>query len=128
MSEFSNIRVLIQDRLDGTGIDCGPAKPDGMVEEGQTYFGYELSENNIQIDFDRNQSMEIVLTGRLVRKNDPTEDTLQIIDDCMEELKAAFKDLNLRYSYRDVSDFQDGFKKIAVTGTARYNELNKGII
>lgn len=126
---MNDIRVLFQSHLSQIAdIDCGPAKPDGLVELGKTYFGYELAENYRGSDFDKNYSMEISLSGRLVRKIDPTENSLQIIDEALEELKEKLKDLNVKYSYRDVSDYQDGFKKIVVTGTVKYNELNNKLI
>ncbi len=126
---MNDIRVLFQSHFNTIAdVDCGPAKPDGMVEQGKTYLGYELAENFLRSDFDKNYSMEIAFSGRLVRKIDPTENTLQIIDEALEELKEKLKDLNVKYSYRDVSDYQDGFKKIVVTGTVKYNELNNKLI
>lgn len=126
---MNDIRTLVQSKLDLIiGLDSGPAMPDGLVEKGKTYFGYELSENYRGSDFNKNYSMEITLTGRLVRKIDPVENTVQIVDSMLEDIKAVLKQINFKYSYRDVSEFQDGFRKIAVTATAAYSEINNAII
>ena len=125
---MDEIRKLIQGKLNElTSIDCGVPIPDGMVEGGKTYFGYEMAENYRNSDFNNQYVMEIALTGRLVRKEDPSENTLSIMDSALEDLKTKLKDLNLKYSYNDVS-FQDGIRKIFVKATGRYYEKNKEFI
>lgn len=126
---MDEIRTLIQTRLNSiSSVNSGVPIPDGLVEEGTTYFGYELQENFISNDFDNNYFMEVALTGRLVRKNDPTENTLQIMDIALESIKEALKGLNFKYSYRDVSEYQDGYKKGIVTARMRYLDNNKMIL
>ena len=125
---MDEIRKLIQTKLGSlTSVDCGIPIPDGMVESGKTYFGYELAENYRNSDLRNSYVMEISLTGRLVRKEDPTENTLSVMDSALEDIKAKLKELNMKYSYNDVS-FQDGIRKIYVKANVRYYEANKELI
>ena len=125
---MDEIRVLIQSKLNEIAdVDSGVPIPDGMVEDGQTYFGYEITENYRGSDFDKNYTLEVSVTGRLVRKDDPRENTLQVLDNALEEIKSKLKELNMKYSYNDVS-MQDGIRKIFVKAFVRYNEMNKELI
>ncbi len=125
---MDEIRKLIQEKLNAiTDVDCGVPIPDGMVENGQTYFGYELMETYRGSDLNKNYTMQIDITGRLVRKENASENTLEIIDTALEAIKTALKELNFKYSYNDIS-FQDGIRKMLIKGNARYNELNNEII
>ena len=125
---MNDIRELIQSRLNAiTGLDAGVPIPDDMVEDGKTYFGYTLSEDYIDADFDRNYSMQISIVGHLVRKNNSSENTLSIMDEMLGRLKTALKGLNFTYSYDDVT-FSDNVRKIQLSGTVRYNEINNWLI
>ena len=125
---MDEIRTLIQSKLSElTDIDCGVPIPDGMVEIGKTYFGYELQENYSGGDLNKNYTMEIVLTGRLVRQVDMLENTLEIMDLQLEKLKNKLKELNLKYSYNDIS-FDDNIRKYYVRASGRYNEINKELV
>lgn len=122
------IRKIIQSKLNEIpDVSCGAPIPDGMIEEGTTYFGYELEEVHQGGDLDANYTMEIHLTGRLVRQENKEVNTLEIMDNALEEIKAKLKSLNFKYSYRDVS-FQDGIRKYQVNANVRYNQLNKYFI
>lgn len=98
-----------------------------MIEDGQTYFGYTLSQDYIDGDFDKHYSMQVTLSGHLVRKNNNIENTLNILDTALEQLLAALKSLNFKYNYEDVS-LNDNVRKIHVTGIVRYNEINNWLI
>ena len=125
---MDGIRTLIQSSLSSlTSVTCGVPIPDGMVEDGQTYFGYELQETYRGSDLNKRYLMQIDLTGRLVRKENPVENTLQIMDSALEDIKTALKGLNFKYSYNDVS-FQDGIRKILVKANVRYYEENNDFI
>ena len=125
---MDEIRRLLQIALQGMeGLNVGVTVPDDVVEDGKTYFGYTLSEDYIDSDFDRNYSMQISLIGFLVRKNNSEEDTLQIMDNALDYIKYALKSLNFTYGYEDVT-IDDNVRKIRVTGTVRYNEINKWLI
>lgn len=125
---MDEIRRLLQIALQGMeGLDVGVTVPDDVVEDGKTYFGYTLSEDYIDSDFDRNYSMQISLIGFLVRKNNSEEDTLQTMDNALDYIKYALKSLNFTYNYEDVT-IDNNVRKIRVTGTVRYNEINKWLI
>ncbi len=126
---MNDLRIQIQTALSSiTGITCGIAKPDGMVVEGETYLGYDLQESYMGEDYNKNYTMEVNFTGRLVRKIIPTENTLAIVDSALESIKNTLKSLNFKYTYNDISDYTDGFIKILIRGECRYNELNKTLI
>lgn len=121
---MNSIRVLVQSKFDEIeDLDCGVPVPDSIVENGKTYFGYELQENYVSGDCDSNYVMRIHLTGRLVRKDNVEENTLFIIDEALSKLKEKLKELNFNYSYRDIS-LDNGIRKMEVSGEALYNELN----
>ena len=125
---MDDIRRLLQIALQGMeGLDVGVTVPDDVVEDGKTYFGYALSEDYIDSDFDRNYSMQISLIGFLVRKNNSEEDTLQAMDNALDYIKYALKSLNFTYNYEDVT-IDNNVRKIRVTGTVRYNEINNWLI
>ena len=125
---MDEIRQLIQKELNQIAdIDSGVPIPDGMVENGKTYFGYELQENYRGSDLDSRYTMQVDLTGRLVRKENPEENTLEVLDSALEELKDALKSMNFKYSYNDIS-FQDGIRKILVKANVRYNEANNTFV
>ena len=124
---MNDIRTYIQSKFDEiNGVDCGVPIPDLVVEDGKTYFGYELQEDFINSDCDSNYTMQISIIGRIVRKEDATENTLQIVDEALEKIKEKLKEMNFKYSYKDIT--LDEFRKIQVTGNVFYNELNKKLI
>ena len=121
-------RVTVQSALASlTSVTCGVPIPDDMVQEGKTYFGYEMQEVYQSKDFDNNYVMEIVLMGKLVRLADPTENTISIMDTALEDIKAKLKSLNFSYSYRDIT-LDAGLRRIQVTASALYYEKNNELI
>lgn len=122
------IRTLIQTRLSQiTSIKCGVPIPDGMVEDGVTYFGYEIQENYLASDYNKNYDMEVSLTGRLVRRVNPTEGSLAVLESALEDLKTALKDINFKYSYNDVTT-DPNIRKMYVSAVCRYSEINNNIV
>jgi hypothetical protein len=125
---MKELRELIQSQLNGiSNVDSGVPIPDDIVEIGKTYFGYELQEDNIGSDMENNYTMQVNITGRIVRKDNPNENTLEIIDNALAEIKKKLKGLNFKYSYKDIT-LDNGIRKILVTGNAKYNEINKKLI
>lgn len=121
---MEELRELIQsefNKLDD--VDCGVAIPDGVVESGVNYFGYELQETYISGDLNGSYLMEVSLTGRLVRRNNTEEDSLKEVYKALESLKGALKNLNFKYSYNDIN-LDDNFKKVLVKANTRYYETN----
>lgn len=124
---MEDLRELIQTTLTIEGLETSVLIPDDMIEDGKTYFEYSLSESYIDGDFDRNYSMQVNLIGYLVRKNNSYEDTLSIMDNMLEEVKTALKSLNFTYRYNDVS-IDNNIRKIQLTATVRYNEINYWLV
>lgn len=125
---MEQIRTLIQSKLlEIPDLACGESIPDGMVEDGETYFGYELQEIHMGGDLNKNYTMEISLTGRLVRRKTLTENTTSIVDTALENIKIKLKELNFKYNYNDINT-DDNFKKILVKANVRYNEINNEFI
>lgn len=125
---MKEIRELIQSKLEEiNNLESGVPIPDDIVEDGKTYFGYELQEDNVGSDLENNYTMQVSIIGRIVRKNDVTENTLEIIDEALKEIKKKLKELNFKYSYKDIT-LDNGIRKIQVSGSAKYNEINKKFI
>lgn len=127
---MEEIRNKIQAKLNEIpNLICGEAIPDGMVENGTTYFGYELMLNYVPqySDLDKNYTMEINLTGRIVRRKTSNENTLSIVDTALSNIKEKLKELNFKYSYSDINT-DNNFKKILVKAYVRYNEINNELI
>lgn len=125
---MKEIRELIQKKLSEIkNLDSGPAVPDDVIEKGKNYFGYEIYKDFIESDFDKNYTFRLSIIGRLVRKESSEENTLEIIDDCTEQLEQKLKELNIKYSIRDVS-LDNGIRKKQVTGETKFNDLNKKFI
>lgn len=125
---MDTIRKEIQTALANiTGLESGVPLPDDMIEYGVTYFGYTLSENFIDSDFDRHYGMQIAINGHVVRRNNNAENTLSILDSALDQIKTALKSLNFTYSYDDVT-IDDNIRKIHLTGDVRYNEINNWLI
>lgn len=121
-------RVTVQERLSQlTSVVCGVPVPDGMIEAGQTYFGYNIQEVYQGKDFDNNYIMEINVFGKLVRLDNPTENTLEILDSALEDIKEQLKSLNFTYDYRDIT-IDEGIRRIQVTASAKYYEKNNELI
>lgn len=125
---MKEIRELIQSKLDEIdNLESGVPIPDDIVEDGKTYFGYELQEDNAGSDLENNYTMQVSIIGRIVRKNNVTENTLEIIDETLKEIKKKLKELNFKYSYKDIT-LDNGIRKIQVSGSTKYNEINRKFI
>lgn len=122
------MREFIQSKFNEIeSLESGSPIPDDIVEIGKTYFGYELQETYISSDMDKNYTMQINISGRLVRKEVASENTLRIIDEELSKIKSKLKELNFKYSWQDIT-IDNGIRKIFITGNAKYNEKNKKFI
>ena len=109
------MREVIQNLLISTNIDCGNFRPDEMLEKGSTYFGYQLTNNYIDSDLDSTYEMRPTINGYISRREDATENTLQIVDTATREIVDKLKLLGFRTTYEDVS-IDNGVRKIHITG------------
>lgn len=125
---MEDVRKIIQAKLNEIeDVRCGIPIPDGLVAKGQTYFGYELQEIYHSSDFNKNYTMEISLTGRIVRRNLKEENTPSIVDHALDEIKEKLKELNFKYSYNDIN-LDDSFRKILFKANVKYNEINNEFV
>ena len=80
------MREVIQAKLDETSIECGNLKSDDILEKGQTYFGYQLTNNYRNSDMENTYEMAANINGYLSRLEDSTENTLEIVDNAVQEI------------------------------------------
>ncbi len=122
------MREFIQSKLmEIDFIESGPFIPDDMIELEITYFGYQLQDDFMNSDHSKNFISKISLIGYVTRKETTDENTLQIIDNAVKEIRKKLKDINMRTSYNDVS-IENGIRKIRITGSFIYNEINNQIV
>ncbi len=122
------MREFIQSKLmEIDSVESGPFIPDDMIELGITYFGYQLQDDFMSSDHSKNFISKVSLIGYVTRKETTDENTLQIIDNAVKEIRKKLKDINMRTSYNDVS-IENGIRKIRITGSFIYNEINNQIV
>ena len=122
------MREFIQSKLDEiSNIESGGFIPDGLVEIGTTYFGYQLQDDYQSSDNDKNDVRRVSIIGFIVRKNKPTENTLEIIDNAKIQIQNKLKELNFRVSSQDIT-LSDDIRKIKITGNVIFNEINNELI
>lgn len=122
------MREFIQNKLEElTDIECGAIIPDDVVVENTTYFGYELSRNYTNTDLDKNYTYRQNITGYVVRLLDTTENTQEIVDNAVEQIKDKLKEINFKCNSRDIN-LSDNLIKAQITGYADYNEINNKFI
>ena len=122
------MREFIQNQLDRVAsIESGPFISESVLEEGTTYFGYQLQEDCISSDFDNNYNLKVNIIGFVMRKENTSDNTLKIIDEAKDEIIKILKKSNFKTSYKDVS-LENGIRKIQITANAKYNDKLKKII
>ena len=122
------MRETIQSKLEEiTDIECGGIVTDDIIVKNITYFGYELSKTYIGSDLEKNYTYRQNLTGYVVRLLDTTENTQEIVDDAVEEIKDKLKELNFKCNSRDIN-LTDNIIKVQITAYADYNEINNKFI
>ena len=122
------MRRFIQSKLEElTNIQSGGIIPDDIVVENTTYFGYELSKNYINTDLNKNYTYRQNITGYVVRLLDMTENTQQIVDEAVENIKDKLKEINFKCNSRDIS-LSNNLVKVQITGYVDYNEINNEFI
>ena len=122
---MNDLREYIQTNLSITQIPCGEPISDAMVTD--KYFGYDLQQSFVDSTFDKNYTMKITLTGRLVLRNNRATNSLKAIDTELDKILTALKGMNFKYSYQDIT-MEDEIRKILITANAIYNDKNNKII
>lgn len=122
------MRETIQSKLNElTNIEIGAEIPDEMLEKDKTYFSFTFSENFTDSDFDNNYTNRVNIIGYVKRLVKSTENTLLKVDKASDDIISKLKELNIRCSSDDVSAL-DNVKKIRITGTGLYNEINNKLV
>lgn len=122
------MRTLIQSKLNEiVDIDSGEMISDDIIEDGVTYFGYQVNKNFMNSDFERNYTYRVSLTGYVTRRIKATENTTKIVDDSSDEIINKLKELNFKCSSEDVS-IDNNIKKMKISGYVTYNEINNKLI
>ena len=122
------MRTDIQSLLDELeNIETGPEVADDVIEGYTTYFSFELNNQMLNSDTDNNFTYRVNLTGYVKRIVKTDENTLQIVDDAVEDIISKLKEFNIRCSYNDVTAL-DSIIKVRITGVGIYNEINNNLI
>ena len=128
MGKINDLRIKIQTALNTIqNVDSGVPIPDNVVEDGTTYFGYEIQTSSTFETYDKDRLVQIVLTGRVVRVDNPTENTLAIVDDAVDDIVSALMSLNFYCDTQDIT-IEQNIRKVQVSGTAIYDTLNDTIV
>ena len=122
------MRTLIQSKLQEIEtIDSGEMISDDIVEDGVTYFGYQINKNFRDSDFERNHTYRVSITGYVIRRIKDTENTTQIVDDASDGVINKLKELNFKCNSEDVS-IDNNIKKMKISGYTMYNEINNKLL
>lgn len=122
------MRQLIQSKLEELeDVESGEIITDDALEDGITYFGYQVSKNFINSDFEQNYTYKVSITGYVIRKIKTTEKTTQIIDEISKQIINKLKELNFKCNLEDIS-IENNIKKIKINGYTTYNEINNKLI
>lgn len=122
------MRTLIQDKLQEIDtIDSGEMVSDDIVEDGITYFGYQINKTFLNGDYERNYTYRVSITGYVTRRIKATENTTQKVDEASEKIIKKLKELNFKCNLEDVS-IDNNIKKMKISGYTMYNEINNKLI
>lgn len=122
------MRTTIQTTLNELeNIECGEMIADDIIEDNVTYFGYQLTRNYINNDFDKNYTYRVNITGFVTRRIQADENTTEIVDNATEEIIDKLKELNFKCNSEDVS-IENNIRKSRITGHVDYNEINNKLV
>lgn len=122
------MRILIQGKLNEIKtIDCGEIISDNIIEDNVTYFGYQVNKNFINSDYDHNYTYKVSIIGYITRRVQSNENTTQIVDNASNIIINKLKELNFKCDSEDIS-IENNIKKIKITGSTIYNEINNKLL
>ena len=118
---IDQLKVLLQKELtEIEGLGSGVSKLDDVIENGEIYYGYEItyqmSSSTVDYSF---SEFDISITGRLVGRNV----NLSTMDEYSEKIAKVLKDFRFRYTIQDVIKEGEISKKI-INGHSYMNESN----
>lgn len=122
------MRTLIQGKLNEiSDVDSGEIISDDIVENNTTYFGYQIQKNYVDSDMSRNDTYKVTITGYVIRRIKPNENTTEIVDEATDEVINKLKELNFKCNSQDVS-ISNNIRKTRIDGYTQYNEINNKLI
>lgn len=122
------MRETIQEKLNEIeDIESGEPITDDIIEDGKTYFGYQISKTYLNSDMSKNYSYRVSLTGHISRRILVQDNTTEIVDDAVEKIINKLKELNFKCNSEDVS-ISNNIKKSKISGYAEYSEINNKLI
>lgn len=122
------MRTLVQGKLNEIKtIDCGEIISDNIIEDNVTYFGYQVNKNFINSDYDHNYTYKVSIIGYITRRVQSNENTTQIVDNALNIIINKLKELNFKCDSEDIS-IENNIKKIKITGSTMYNEINNKLL
>ena len=122
------MREFIQSKLEEINyLEVTPENSDDILEEGKTYFSFTLYKNYQDSDLNKNYTYNQNLIGFIKRLDNPTENTLSIIDNMQNQIEEKLKEINIKTNFQDVS-ISNGIRKIRCTGNCLYNEINYELV
>lgn len=121
------MREVIQAKLEEIqNLEVTTELPDDVLENGVTYFSFTIQNDYQGEDLSGNYTMRPSIIGYVKRKDNLSENTLDIVDKATINIVKKLKELNFNASYRDVT--LDGIRKIQVTAYSLYNEVNNILV
>lgn len=122
------MREVIQSKLEEIeNLEVTTEMADDILETEITYFSFTLFEDFQDSDLNNNFTYKESLIGYIKRLEEPTENTLEIVDKAREQIKQKLKELNIKSSFQDVS-ISNGIRKIKCTGDCMFNEINNLLV
>ena len=122
------MRTVIQTKLNELdNIECGEMIADDIIEDGITYFGYQINRSYLNSDFDKNNTYRVNIIGYVTRRILSDENTTQIVDETTENIIGKLKELNFKCNFEDVS-IENNIRKSRITGYVDYNEINNRLV
>lgn len=126
---MDGIRELIQSKLEEIqDIETTSSIPDDLMELGKVYFTYTLQKFFIDKDYDNNYTYKITISGFIKVKDSSDKDMLSIVDKACINILDKLKELNISCTAVDITDTDSSMKKIKITGSVKYNEINNILV
>lgn len=118
----NDLRKCIQEKMaEITDLVSGDIIPDTLIEDGKTYFGYQLSSNYIESNMALKSVNRVSLTGFITRHTNSAENTVEILDLTCEDIKNKLNELNFKVSYEDITIYNN-LRKKQITGFVNFSE------
>lgn len=126
---MKDIRELVQQKLEEIqDLETTSSIPDDLMELGKVYFTYTLQKFFIDKDYDKNYTYNIVISGFIKTKDSSDVNILEKVDDACDSILDKLKELNFECQLIDVTTIDSSVRKIKLTGSVKYNEINNILV